>query len=104
MQDADSVFSYFDTFAQAGATTIAVIRDDDVGRCSLTDVEQASARTGLIVDSYDVLNRTWSVQEYADYLNSLTADTILVCSRQRICEGIKLALQFESVTYFPKGK
>ena len=95
--------SYFKTFAQAGATSIAVIKEHELDRCDEADIQSASLKTGLVLDSFDIVNHTWSVSEYVRYLNSLTADTILVCSRQDLCEGVKIALQLDSVTYFPKG-
>ncbi len=104
LQDSDAVLSYFETFANAGATSISVIKERDLDRCQESDIIQAAADTGLNVESYYVLNQTWSVQQYAKYLNSLTSDTILVCSRQVLCEGVKLALNLESVSYSPKGK
>lgn len=101
--DSDSVMAYFSTFADAGAKSIAVITEFDLARCSLEDVVRASVVTGLKVESYDVMNRTLSGGEFVSYLNGLTADTILVCSRQHLCEGVTVALRSESVTYFPKG-
>ena len=103
LPDSDSVLSYFNTFATAGATSISVIKEHNLERCALTDVLSAANLTGIRVDSYDVYNYTPSIQEHIDYLNGVTSDTILVCSRQHLCEGIKVALVSGSVNYFPKG-
>ena len=73
-------------------------------RCAYEDIVDASNATGLTINSFEVVNGTaigaWN---FVTYLNELTADAILVCSRQRLCEGINLAIKSEALTYKPKG-